>query len=521
MQIEKITLDETHQFSSLLIDYLTGSDVVQPFYALPPRESSFEKQIAMKQLDPEMRNTLAEVLEGQYETINTTAVVKQNIAALRSKNTYTITTGHQLNIFTGPMYFIYKIITVINIADKLTQQYPGHHFVPVYWMASEDHDFEEINHFRLFGNEYKWESDQIGPVGRMSPRSIGQLMEQLPDIPRLFEKAYLNNNTLADATRQVVNELFQNQGLVVLDSDDARLKASLAPALIDDITMHSANTIVNRTTALLEERGYKSQVYPRLINFFYMEDGLRERIVEVEGGSYTVLNSDITFSRGAMETEMQLHPEKFSPNVIMRPLYQEIILPNLAYVGGPAEVAYWLQLKGVFEHYKIPFPILMPRNFAMIINKPLVKKLKKLELTPVSLFNEPEQVKTEFLRKHAAQTYTLDREKDALQEVYREITNKATLIDGSLKGFIGAEETKMLKAVENIEKRLKRSEEIKQETELKQISNLLEKLFPDGSPQERVDNFLNFYINNPDLLNMLKENLEPFDYRYHVFLDNE
>jgi bacillithiol biosynthesis cysteine-adding enzyme BshC len=520
MQSEKLPLSDTRQFSSLLLDYLSGENKLRPFYDASPHPDSFNSQIEKKQLDPAIRNTLTDVLKEQYAGIETSNAVENNIRLLQSTTTYTITTGHQLNIFTGPMYFIYKILTAINLAETLKAAHPGYDFVPVYWMASEDHDFEEISHFRLFGKTYQWKSDQKGPVGRMNPHTLEQLLSQLPEIPDIFKKAYLGYDHMAQAMRCIVNDLFGAFGLLVLDADDARLKGMMEHVIIDDMTSHSSYALVNRTSEQLQQLGYSSQVNPRQINFFYMEDGLRERIVKEEDDHYTVLNTNINFTSKALTEDVQAHPEKYSPNVILRPLYQEIILPNLAYIGGPAEVAYWLQLKGIFDHFNVPFPIVMPRNFAMILNRPLVKKISKLGLSVHDLFKDPDEIKSDYLNKNAAHSFTLEEEKTNIRSLFEKITEKAAGIDGSLKGFIGSEEARTLKSLDNIAKRLKRSEEVNQETGLKQIDNLMEKLFPGGVPQERTDNFLNHYINHPDFIQSIKDQIPPFDYRYHVFLSH-
>src|SRR5699024_1121789 len=148
----------------------------------------------------------------QYKGLPIKAPVQENIESLKQANTFTVTTGHQLNIFTGPLYFIYKIITVINTSKVLAKEYPDCRFVPVYWMASEDHDFEEINHFNLFGKTYRWETSQKGPVGRFSTESIQAVLDDLPEKVPLFENAYQEGKTLAAATRHYVHELFGAEG---------------------------------------------------------------------------------------------------------------------------------------------------------------------------------------------------------------------------------------------------------------------------------------------------------------------
>ena len=226
MKSEKIALHETHQFSPLFLDYLSGKENLKPFYKLSPTPESFKKQIQHKKFSSSLRKKLQEVLTEQYQGISANPAVQKNIELLEKENTFTITTGHQLNIFTGPLYFIYKIVTVINTCQELKKLYPDYNFVPVYWMASEDHDFEEVSHFNLFGKEYKWESSQSGAVGHSSTEGISKILNELPEPVPVFENAYTQNSTLSGAVRQYVHDLFGKWGLVSLDADNEALKAS-------------------------------------------------------------------------------------------------------------------------------------------------------------------------------------------------------------------------------------------------------------------------------------------------------
>lgn len=515
MQVEKIDLGDTESFSDFFLDYLGNKEVLRPFFGLRPEIACFEEQISKKQFADEKRNVLNDVLSSQYSGYGTSAAVESNLTALKSSKTFTITTGHQLNIFTGPLYFIYKIVTVVNACKALKEKYPDYNFVPVYWMASEDHDFDEISYFNLFGKKYKWETQQTGAVGSMKPKELESLLGELPEKIELFEKAYLQHDTLADAVRYYVNELFGKEGVIVIDADDSKLKGLFASVIKDDIVNRTANELVESTNSEIEAAGYTPQIYSREINFFYLEDGSRERIIKKEGG-YEVNNTGKKFSETEILDEVENHPERFSPNVVMRPLYQETILPNLAYVGGPAEMVYWLQLPKVFAHYQTPFPILLPRNFALYLNGGLQKKMEKLGLTSKEMFKDFQTLKNEYLATNGQKAMNLNGEVNDLKKVYDILIEKAQTVDGSLKGFIAAEHAKAAKGLDNIGKRLKKSEEQKHDTALGQIEALKEKLFPGGGLQERHDNFLNFYINNPNFIQEILDALDAFDLRMHV-----
>ena len=337
MQKTKIDLQDTSSFSQFFLDYLNEKPELEPFYGLAPKIENFETQISNKDFDQSKRDTLCQVLNLQYQAVKAKPAVQKNIDLLSKPNTFTITTGHQLNIFTGPLYFLYKIITVINSARELGEKHPDFNFVPVYWMATEDHDFDEISFFNLFGKKYRWECEEKGGVGRYSTDGVKELLKELPESVELFEKAYGDHQNLADAVRCYVNDLFGEYGVVVVDGDSHELKTEFASVIEDDLIRNSAHEKVGEANAALEALGYKTQIFPREINFFYLDDGVRERITK-EGSKFKVLNTDLSFSETEIKNLIQKSPEKFSPNVVMRPLYQETILPNLAYIGGPAEI---------------------------------------------------------------------------------------------------------------------------------------------------------------------------------------
>ncbi len=518
MHVEKYSLKDTNSFSAIFLDYINQKEPLTEFYGRFPLVENFENQMKARNFPAANRIVLTDVLEKQYAYVKKSDAVIKNTLLLKDEKTFTITTGHQLNIFSGPLYFIYKIVTVIDACKQLKKVYPDYHFVPVYWMASEDHDFEEINHFHLFGKKYTWETEQKGAVGRFSPSAIKEIMAVLPEKIALFENAYTAHGNLADATRYFVNELFGAEGLVTVEADNANLKSLFKAVVKDDLLNSTAKRLVVASSEKLVSQGYKAQVNPREINFFYLDNELRERIILKEN-TYRVNNTGIEFSEKELFDLLESNPEKFSPNVIMRPLYQEVILPNLAYVGGPGEIAYWLQLKDMFMHYDIPFPILMPRKFAMVINKATAKKINKLSINTLDLFLSFQDMKTKFLHDNAEGELNLSDELKEVSRVFEAIKSKAGAVDKGMEGFVGAESSKVFKSIKNIEKRLKKSEESKQEVAIKSLEGIKDKLFPGGSPQERHDNFMNFYLNNPDFIKELIEKFEAFDFNYNILID--
>ncbi len=517
MQIQKIPFEATHSFNPFFLDYIKQKESLKLFYNRFPSPGNFQDQITekAKNFSPEQRNVLVKSLAEQYDGYTLTDAVKNNLERLALENTFTITTGHQLNIFTGPLYFIYKIVTVINACKQLKERYPQYDFVPVYWMASEDHDYDEIKSFRLDGKKYTWETHQQGAVGRFHTKDFKQLLPQLPGDIKIFRDAYSKYGSLSAAVRHYVNELFGKEGLIIIDADNTKLKELFIPVIEADLFDHSTKEKVDSTNSALENQGYKAQVHCREINLFYLDEGLRSRLEKTDD-HFSVVDTSITFSASELKELIKTHPEKFSPNVILRPLYQEIILPNLAYIGGPAEIVYWLQLKAVFDLHRIPFPILMPRNFAMIMDAPTARKFDKTQIMLSDLFLEKDKLFNQAVLNFTQNNIQLLHEKECIEKHFEQILKNAASIDKTLGPLVGAETKRAIKSLEKIEHKLLKAEKRLQADRLQQIEAVKDSLFPNGNLQERTDNFLNFYQTDPKFIDQLILHFDPFDFQFFV-----
>lgn len=519
MRLTKVPFDQTRSFSDFFLDYISKKESLAPFYQRFPSLSNFKGQITEKQaaFSDEKRAILSTVLADQYKNIPLSKEVETNIGLLKHKDTFTVTTGHQLNVFTGPLYFIYKIVTVVNACKKLKEQYPAYNFVPVYWMASEDHDYDEIKSFRLYGKKYSWNTEQTGAVGRFKTEGFKELLSLLPGDTKVFQDAYLKHDSLADAVRYYVNALFENQGVVVVDADDRSLKSLFQHVMTEDIFDNVTNQQVDETNAGLKKNGYEAKVLCRDINFFYLDNSIRSRI-EKKGENYVVVDTDLSFTKSELEKVINEEPEKLSPNVILRPLYQETILPNLAYVGGPAELVYWLQLKGVFDHFKTPFPILMPRNFGLVIESNIIKKFDKTGLDIEDFFQDKNYLFNHWVLKNTKHNLTTGEEISKSDAIFADLRQRAGAVDKTLEQFISAERQRAINSLEKIEKKMLRAEKRVQKEKLGQIEFVKDVLFPNGNLQERTDNFLNFYQGDKDFINKLIVRFDPFDFQMHVLI---
>jgi bacillithiol biosynthesis cysteine-adding enzyme BshC len=540
MDVTCISYKDTGFFSSGLTDYLEGKPQLQSFYSNRPDFEGFAELLKNKKVIAD-REILAGVLTEQYQIIAKYAriwdpsfaisdAVQQNIERLKQANTYTITTGHQLNIFAGPLYFIYKIVTAIKLAQQLKEKHPDKDFVPVYWMASEDHDFAEISYTYIGGKKVHWWLEASGATGRINPETMRQALNQYkgvlgmenfgPQLAEIVETAYTRFDKLADATRYMVNALFGKYGLVIIDADNTRLKRQFAPIIERDIIEQNSFKNINATNEKLRELGIHIQVNPREINFFYMKGGtLRERLV-FEDGVYKVLDTEIRFSEEELKQQITKHPERFSPNVVMRPLYQECILPNIAYVGGGAEVIYWLELKANFDFYKVDFPILILRNSALVVRKESAGKVKRMELQVVDLFKPTDAIKTNWVKQHSENNLSLQAEWQQIQAVFDQVKANASKIDPTLAPSTEAVQARLKKAMDNLEKKLVKAEKRKHQTRLEQIDQIKEELFPNGSLQERTENFGMLYVRwGQDFIDELTRHFEPLDFEFAVLTE--
>lgn len=501
----------------LVFDYLSERKELNDFYDFFPDLEGFTNGISSIQMEKYDRVLLVEVLSEQSKRIkNTSTSSEKNIQLLLKENTFTITTGHQLCLFTGPLYFIYKIFSVISLCEKLKSEFTEQNFVPVYWMATEDHDFEEVNHFNVFGKKIEWNSTEKGAVGNFKTENLSEVKSKLKEILgkgtnsefliNLFEKAYLKHSDLVSATCYLVNELFGQYGLVIVYGNSKKLKESFIPYFEKDIFENIPNKKVSSTIEKLKLLKYETQVNPREINCFYMEAGVRARI-EREGENYNVVGTDKKFSKTELQQLIKTNPEKISPNVVLRPCYQQFILPNLAYVGGPGELAYWLEYKEMFDELDLFFPVLNPRKMITIIDNNTLSKIKKLGFDMENVFENEEGLVKLYLEK-SNNSFNLEEHKKSIENLFRKISEETGKIDKSLNAAVEAEKQKNLNSILALEQKTVRAIKAKLDTEVNQIKAVKAKLFPNGIPQERVENFSTYYNKwGNEFLSSLKENI--------------
>lgn len=489
---------DTHSFSKLVYDYLSNTEALRPYYAASPTLAGIKQAMEKKKFSPEGRAALVAELNRRYSGLDIHPSVKQNLHLLEQENCFTVCTAHQPNIFTGHLYFVYKILQAIRLAEKLKAAFPKNEFVPVYFMGSEDADLNELGEVFFAGDKMNWQTKQQGAIGRMKVDkgllnmidAISGMLDVLPhgkEVTDLLKRNYVIGHTIEHATFTLVNELFGKYGLIILLPDANQFKQLFVPVMERELREQFSAKAMAETLHNYPQP-FKIESFGRDINLFYLDENGRNRI-ERDGDDFLVVNTSKQFSLNEIVEDLHRYPEKYSPNVILRPALQEALLPNIAFIGGGGELAYWLRLKLVFETCGIDFPVLFLRNSFMLINKKSASVIHKLGLDIPQLFLDEQTISNEWIKKHADVQLNLKNEIEDILQAYKKMQQVSGTVDTTLAGHAKALGVKAIKELIILEKKMLRAEKRKHNTSLQQIHKLKSGLFP-GGLQERIENIM-------------------------------
>lgn len=511
-----ISRKEIAQFSAFSADFHQQTSFVswlnRPFNALEDLHAQAEEK--KHQYTKEQRQTLLEVLKEQTKQ-PTTAQLK-NLNLLKEEGTFTVTTGHQLTLFGGPIYLVYKVLHAVKLAELFNAQSYAEKVVPIFWMASEDHDFEEIQTAHLFNKQVLWDQPGGGAVGR---RSTQGLPEVISELSALFEgKETIIQQLLSipvskhygDYFQDLMQLLFADFGVLILNPDDKRLKQYFVPVMERELLTECSFDAVQKTNQNLLANGLKPQANARAINLFYLKNGERLRVESLNGK--VIIDGEILDQKDAVSL-MKNEPESFSPNVILRPVYQETILPNLAYIGGGGEMAYWIQLKGVFDAHNTLFPLLQQRFSGVLVDEGTMKKLEKNNLRLSDFVAGKDVLRKRVLSELAGDDLDVSGIEAAFEQLKEEVISKSKSIDVSLESWAEAEMVRMRKQVEQMEQRFVKTLKQRNEQVLKVIDQTAERLYPLGGLQERYYHWLHFCPSGAfdELFKQIYSELDPFE----------
>lgn len=497
-------------YPKIITDYLSGElkskSIIDWEY---PQDQLVSKK--RKRYSSKNRSVVHKALLEQYASFDLTEKESLHIELFSKENTCTITTGHQLMLLGGPMFFYTKIMDVIKLAQQTsTSETP---VLPVFWMASEDHDYEEISTINLFGKKINCPGTNKGPVGRIPKEHFQDFLkeinavlgegEEFIRIKNIINKAFVSGENLSHITRVFVRELFKEEGLLIFDADSRELKTLFKDVarkeFFEQIVINSSKDHLNKI-----KQDYKLQVKPREINLFYIENGIRKRFVRTKEG-FSTSDQSIFWTPDEIEDLIDKTPEKISPNVLLRPVYQEILLPNIAYVGGAGEVSYWLELKPVFNALKVGFPTPLLRNSYFVLAQKNFDWLSSRNLFSEALFDDVNVQINALTKFLSSNPISLDQDFEFLKKFFHNLKIKGGEIDVQLKKVVEGEEKRANSALKNVEKRFLKAEKKKHQEDILKLENIINKLFPGSKPMERVVSFIPFLVKD---LNRFKHQIE-------------
>lgn len=505
--------------SPLFHDYLR-----KKFHITAPDSNSLLARAKTRHVAPAMRSHLVKTLGAHYAGYGITSGLSvEHINSLSEEHVFTVTTGHQPCLGSGPAYFIYKIVSVIALCRELNEQQQECRFVPVYWMNGEDHDFAEINHLWFLGKKFEWNlsPEPETATGRLSTEAIPEVLASIREIFSnlgktgdewaRIENIYRESETLAEATFRLVHHWFGEYGLVILDQDQPGLKDHILPFLEKELQEETSYRALSVANEKLQLAGYDLQIQPREINLFYHAPEGRKRIVK-DGDLYRIYDTTLAFTWEALREELYHHPRNFSTNVVTRPVFQELVLPNIAYVGGPAEVHYWLQLPAVFEAFDVPFPAVIMRDSFLLMPQKWKQKMEKTGFVYSDYFQPLHELEKLYVsRQQGGDEQAITAAVAGIEQIYDELETVLGMVDGSLRPATQAEKQKAFNGLKNLESKFIKSLKNREENSLKTIRDVRERIFPGGTFQERREHILNFTSDPGEMIRFLLQYADPLN----------
>ena len=510
----------------LVRDHLTHADPVRAWRRWEPTEEGLGASMhAVLERDHPV-DLVADVLREQYADRASIDAVNSQLDRWTDDTTVQVVTAHQPCLFTGPLYVIYKCLSAIALARHLNQVHPGHHVVPVYWMGGEDHDLDEMGQTHVFGKRIDWAPGHAGAVGRMPTDAMDEPLDRLADIlgdsdqaSALVDElriAYRDAHSFGEATLRILHRWLGPLGLVVLNADDARLKRVFSPVMERELRTSFARPLVEDRSSEIE-KSHHAQAHARDINLFLLEDGARRRWERGDDG-LRLMGDEAWRTEDEVIDLLHTHPERFSPNVILRPVYQQAILRSLAYVGGPGELSYWLQLPPVLEAADVHEPVLLLRNMVLNVPRAVVKRQAAWDLDTADWFTNVDHLVKRLVVERTEAELSLDDMRPDLEALYDRIGERAAAIDPNLAKSVAAEHQKALGGFETIEKKMVRGAKRNAEEMTQRIRSSHERLFPNGALQERTENITSvLFRHGPDVFDTWVEQFDPIGARLHIF----
>lgn len=532
-----------NSISNLYRTYISNFDSVEKFYSAPFRsladQSDILQAVTSRHVD---RSQIAAILEEQQVRFGTGKDSEAHALLLQQDTTYAIVTGQQVGILGGPLYTIYKIITALKLADKLNNELSGYNFVPVFYLEAEDHDYDEISTVSIIDVKNEMQSFQYLPEGKPLEKKQGAVGSMVFDneieqflsrietnlqpsnfrasVMDMLRRAYRPGVDFASAFAAYITYLLPNSGLVILDPRDQALKNLLKPVFKKELQTHpKTSEIVIKRSATLEET-YHAQAKPRAINLFLQHRGGRYLIEPRETG-YGLKGARQRFSDEEMNALVENSPELFSPNVLLRPIIQDYLLPTFAYIGGPSEIAYFAQLKDVYKHFDVTMPVVYPRASATVIEEKVQRIIDKFDISPFDFFME-----LELLQKNVSTKLSDVKLEDVFEKAHaniddclKELRYALQTVDPTLSGSYDNARKKIEYQVNRLKEKAYDAQRKNFSTAMRQIEKAALHIAPNGTFQERTYPLFQ-YCNKYSLefVNWLYENIEIDNFDHQLLM---
>lgn len=516
-----ISFNEIPGISKLFTDYLYSFDKVRELYAFDYRsESGFESCIEEKKRNYIKealftRDEVADVLRDQNINFDVSSKTFENIELLRKENTFAVLTGQQVGMLSGNCYTILKALCAVKLSDELGSMFPSYNFVPVFWMEDEDHDFLEINHINIFNrtNELKkisyfekgeQKDKYTKPVSIIkSDEFINDFIDSLANelqptdftsnIISIVRKHYIEGSLLKDSFAGFMNSILKNQGLIFCDPSDRKIKNFFSYIFSKEIASYpTACEEVVKTSADIENE-YELQIKPRALNMFYIHNDQRYVVEPKEDELLGLRNLKIRFHRDELIERLKSEPEKFSSNVVLRPILQDYVLPTVAYIGGPSEVSYFAQLKGVYKHFNVTMPVIFPRVSVTFIESKVKNFFERYSVSFTDMINLSDVAKkilSDIDNTDIEKIFTTYR--DEFRSLNFEFIEKLEPIDRNLTQNFKNRAEKFDDTFDQMQAKFINSMMKQNESVTNKLNNIRNNLFPGDKLQERTINILYF-----------------------------
>lgn len=503
---------------NLFLDYVYEFENVQEYYKHNFRDkekySHLFKNISALRKDKHFN--LSAIIRDQYSSLqNISEKTLKYISDIDKEKTIAVVTGQQLGIIGGPLYTIYKIITAIKLANQLRERYNEYNFIPIFWLEGDDHDFNEVRSINLFDNDnqvinfgYKEEISDDD-----AKQSIGKINfdEALNDFFTNYESSlrdtdfkndlifklkefYQVGKSFKQSFKDLLFWLFDEYGLIIFDPQDVQVKTLLKDIFkkeVNDFGFHTQKLI--QVSAKLEEL-YHAQVKVKPVNLFYHTDDGRYSVEPVDE-IFKLRRKRKQFTKEEILSEIENFPERFSPNVLLRPICQDFLFPTGFYIGGPSEVAYFAQALPLYDFYNIQAPIIYPRSSATLLEKNVANGLDKYDLSLNDIFLGLDELKEKVIASLSENNVANAFEEAAkeIELIFDKIKENLFAVDKTLLDASGRYKDRVMSSVNELKTKAIKAQETKHETTIRQLTRLSNLLYPMGNLQEREINFTYFY----------------------------